>query len=313
MTNRLRLAYRDHDRLAVIWCIREMAQRFYDVGVDVVRIQGTADYEAALFEDRCDVVVEHLEYFFGQRPGQQPVTMFCAPIVESEQLLVVRPGVTAEDLRGSTFAVRGSGRFHTVTQRIRQLGLEGEVSTVIVQDREVGRWGQWKKVLSGECGATFMSPLYVQDALQAGLEVLPTPKLPLVEHYAHVSLTAFANANDALMTAYVKAVIHALCLLKLRRAEALEIVKGEPMRRMEIDDEAELERRLDHIVRDLQPKPYPTLEALANCYEAAVVEYPEVAGINPVTRWDLHWVKALDDSGFIDTLVAELTSAPKPA
>lgn len=308
MNVHVRLAYRDADRLPVIWCIKEMAARHYGVDVEVVRIRGTAEYEAALFDGSCDIVVEHLEYFFGTRAGEQPVTMFCAPVVESVALLVT--GLDVGDvsaLRGATFAVRGSGRFHTVTQRIRQLGLEGQVQTVTVKDDEVGRWGQWKKVVSGECGATFMSPLYVDAALEAGLKVLPTPKLPLVEHYAHACLTSFAAENDVLMSAYMQAVVHALCLLKLRQPEALELVKGEPKRAMGVEDDRELERRLNHIVQDLQIKPYPTVAALANCYEAAVVEYPEVAGMNPVSRWDTHWLKQLDDGGFIDELVTRLT------
>lgn len=311
MTFHLRLAYRDTDRLPVIWCIGEMARRHYDVDVDVLRIRGTAEYEAALFDGSCDVIVEHLEYFFGQRAGERPVTMFCAPVVESTAHLVVRPTVQdVAELRGTTVAVRGSGRFHTVTQRIRQLGLEGQLHTVIVQDGEVGRWGQWKKVANGECSATFMSPLYLNEALSAGLKCLPTPKLPLVEHYAHACLTSFGAGNDEVLRAYMKAVVHALALLKFRRSEALEIVRGEPKRAMQIDA-PELERRLEHIVEDLQVRPYPTLQALANCYEAAVIEYPEVAGINPLTRWDTHWLKQLDDVGFIDGLLRDLSGEPR--
>jgi len=28
---------------------------------------------------------------------------------------------------------------------------------------------------------------------------------------------------------------------------------------------------------------------------------------NPLTLWDLHWVKELDDEGYIDHLIASLT------
>jgi len=303
----IRLAYRDNDRTPVIFAIKEMAQRHYDLEVEVLQIKGTEDYEAAVFTDACDVIIEHLEYFFKARPGEAPITMFCAPIVESEQPLVVRPEVNSPaELEGGAFAVRTTGRFHTVQLRIRMLGLEGKVTSVKVPDAEVGRWCQWKKVLSGECVGTFVSPLYLPAALEAGLKVLPMDKLPQVEHYGQLCLTSFAAANDALMTAYVKSVIDALCVLKLRRNEALEIVNQEPRRLIGIEDQGELERWFDHIVQDLQLKPYPTAQAIANSYEAAVVEYPDVAGVNPLACWDLHWVKQLDDAGFIDGLIRQM-------
>ena len=43
------LAYRDDDRTPVIFAIREMAKRYYDLDVRIVRIKGDDEYEAALF------------------------------------------------------------------------------------------------------------------------------------------------------------------------------------------------------------------------------------------------------------------------
>ena len=52
-----------------------------------------------------------------------------------------------------------------------------------------------------------------------------------------------------------------------------------------------------------QIEPYPTPLAVANTYEIATLEYPQANGINPLALWDLHWVKELDDQGFIDALL----------
>jgi hypothetical protein len=43
------------------------------------------------------------------------------------------------------------------------VGLEGKVAVPIFKDADVGRWGQWKKVASGECIACFVDPLYLAD------------------------------------------------------------------------------------------------------------------------------------------------------
>jgi len=186
---------------------------------------------------------------------------------------------------------------------LRMMGLENDMKIQMVGDSEVGRWGQWKKVLNGECIATFMSDLYLPDALAAGLKVLPVPDLPVVAHYAQACLSEFAREKSDLLRAYTKAVIHAVCLMMLRKDEALEIVFQEPMRRMKITDRRELARQFDSIVKLLQLKPYPTPTAIANTFEIAAAEFG-AADINPLTLWDLHWVKELDDNGFIDNLVA---------
>ena len=55
----------------------------------------------------------------------------------------------------------------------------------------------------------------------------------------------------------------------------------------------------------LQLKPYPTPHAIANTFEIATEEFG-AADINPLTLWDLHWVKELDDNGFIDSLIAKM-------
>ena len=69
-----------------------------------------------------------------------------------------------------------------------------------------------------------------------------------------------------------------------------------------VDEESTLANRRDAIVAKLQLKPYPTPEAIAHTYEIAVKEYG-AQGINPMSLWDLHWVKTLDDEGFIDGLI----------
>jgi hypothetical protein len=232
--------------------------------------------------------------------------MFCAPsLARALELVVPDPVKSVEALRGKTLAVRTSGRPHALMLWLKMTGLEKDMKILMVGDDEVGRWGQWKKVLSGECIATFMSELYLPHALAAGLKVLSVPDLPVVAHYAQACLSSFAWENFDLLKAYIKAVIHALCLMILKGREALEVVAQEPMRRMKISDRGELERQFAAIVKGLQLKPYPTPQAIANTFEIATAEFG-AAEINPLSLWDLHWVKELDDNGFIDDLIKQM-------
>jgi hypothetical protein len=302
------LAYRDDDRTPVIFAIREMAKRHYGLTVNIVRIKDGEAYEAALFDGAADVIIEHLEYLYDEAVKGKKVMFFCAPSKGGGLDLVVRPEVrSVEELRGKTMAVRSHGQPHAVTLWLRMLGLENDVTTAIVHDREAGRWGQWRKVAVGECVATFMSPLYLPEALDAGLKVLEVPDIPIVGHFAQACLAEFARKNDAVMRAYMQSVLHALVWLTHHPGEALAALAAELKACMEIADAKELKRRFDAVATGLKIRPYPTPQAIANTYEIAVIEYPNAKGLNPLSLWDLHWVKDLDDSGFIDGVVKNLS------
>ena len=303
----VRLAYRDRDRLPLIACIREMARRHYDVDVDVVWIQPTDEYEAALFDDSCDFIVEHLEFLYARAAAhsETEATMFCAPVDQTGVELMAPPTVKdVSELRGKTIAVRSSGRPDSIYMRLKAAGLDPS-DTVLVADADVGRWNQWKKVVSGECAAVFVSPLYMAPAEAAGLKTLPVPDLPMIGNFGHACLTRFAAENDALMEDYVRAVVHAICLMKYRPAEALEVVLAAPTTQVG-DDAAELERRIGIIARTLKTTPFPSDEAIANTHTIAVAEDSASAGVDPRTLWNARWVERLERSGFIAGLVAEL-------
>ncbi|MGZ8533762.1 MAG: hypothetical protein ACXW6J_25040, partial [Candidatus Binatia bacterium] len=222
------------------------------------------------------------------------------------QLVVPQSFNSLDDLNGNAMAVRDLGRPHRITLWLRKVGLENSVKTIIVPDKEVGRWQQWRKVVSGECAACFMAPIYLPAAIAAGLKTFPASEAEIVSLFAQACLAEFGRNNSALMKDYLKAVIHALALLIYRRDEAMEIIAEEPMRLMQLTDHGELRRQVDSIAGLLQVKPYPTIEAIVNTDEIAAQEYgPTVE--NPLTLWDLHWLKELDDQGFIDNLIASLS------
>ncbi len=131
--------------------------------------------------------------------------------------------------------------------------------------------------------------------------------IEVVGHFAQACLSRLPNSNPDLFLVYLRSVIHAICMMKFQRDEALKIVSGEPMRRMKVEDPGELERQFDSVTKGLQAKPYPTPPALFNSDEIAATEYGSKE-VNPLTFWDLHWVKKLDDEGFIDSLIDQLRS-----
>jgi len=303
----IRLAYRDQDRTPVIYCIKAMAERHYDVQVELLHIEPQREFEAALFDYACDVIIEHIEYLHTEAAKGKKTTLFCAPQIQRGLKLVVPQWFNSlDDLRGKKMAVRDLGRPHRITLWLRKVGLEKSVEPIIISDKEVGRWQQWREVVSGKCAACFMAPIYLPAALAAGLKTFPANEAEIVSLFAQACLADFGRNNSNLMKDYLKAVIHGLALLIYRRNEAMEIIAQEPMRLMKIINHDELRRQVDSIAELLQVKPYPTIEAILNTDEIAAQEYGPTAD-NLLKLWDLHWLQELDDEGFIDGLFASFS------
>ena len=126
----IRLAYRDHDRTPVIYCIKAMAERHYGVHVDVLHIEPQREFEAALFDHGCDVIIEHIEYLHTEAAKGKKTTLFCAPQIQRGlQLVVPQSFNSLDDLKGKTMAVRDLGRPHRITLWLRKVGLENSVKT----------------------------------------------------------------------------------------------------------------------------------------------------------------------------------------
>jgi len=55
-------------------------------------------------------------------------------------------------------------------------------------------------------------------------------------------------------------------------------------------------------VAKLLGKPYPDHQAVANAYRLCSMKAPEAKEVSPLALWDLHFLRQLDNSGFINRL-----------
>src|ERR1700746_1897709 len=106
----VRVAYRDDDRTPVIYCIREMAFRHYGINVEVLRIKEYGEFEAALFNDSADVLIDHVEFLYAEAAKGKKITFFCAPrIVRGLDLVVPKHVENVSEVAGQSMAGEGSG------------------------------------------------------------------------------------------------------------------------------------------------------------------------------------------------------------
>lgn len=69
---------------------------------------------------------------------------------------------------------------------------------------------------------------------------------------------------------------------------------------MRSDEEVTALRGIE--TRSLERKGYPSAEAIVNVFQLAVRRNPEIAGFNPLALWNTHYLRELEDSGYINRL-----------
>ena len=61
----------------------------------------------------------------------------------------------------------------------------------------------------------------------------------------------------------------------------------------------------------LEPRLYPRPDAIANAFELAIMEESEIAGqLNPMSLWDIHLLRSIEERGFIDELYGGQVPGP---
>ncbi len=131
---------------------------------------------------------------------------------------------------------------------------------------------------------------------QAGLHALPLDRLPMINGPTLTSTLTTLEKKEGLAERLVKAQIMGIHFARTRRGETEEILDG--LRRRE----PECRNVQYRSVSKLLPKPYPDHEAVANAYKLCCLKNPETEEQSPIALWDLHYLRQLDHSGFIDDL-----------
>jgi hypothetical protein len=121
------------------------------------------------------------------------------------------------------------------------------------------------------------------------------------EDFVYLAQTATNWAENRLMVAHG---IRSVSDLKGKQVvvDNLTMLKDHATPILHLRSDEEVEALYEEWGHSLEPKPYPSIEAIANVFWLAVRRNPEIASFNPLALWDNHYVAELDDSGYIDQL-----------
>jgi hypothetical protein len=304
--------YRDVDRLPYLFTLRDCA-RAYDLDLELIRsgpeFPGWAD---RLEKGDIDLLGENYWGLQSFRAKGVPFVTVASVVNKFTEMLVANDAVqSVDDLRGKKLAVRAGGpQLFLPGLWLKDNGLAQDVEQVLVPDRDVGRWGHWKKVADGTTQATFMAYLYADIALAAGLHEVPIG--PYFFEGMNVTLTfterTIADRHDDVQK-LVNATFDATNAFKTDAPRILKTMNGEalePLREhFDLPDEKSVTRLYEILRDELADVPVPHPAGILNAlrvvrgesaarpqreeahYEDEVV--PET--FNPMLMWDLSFAR----------------------
>lgn len=303
--------YRSHTHLPV-WEVIEQAGIWQQL-----KIKASFEYcdsssvaEAALFEGAVDFVSgNHISPYALVAKGK-PIVSLASPSNSVNDKLVARsPIKSVRELKGkrladTTVTDKGGGYNHIRGNHmlyVVQAGLKLEdVEWVEIADimSEEFRKQQIATVKEGKADAAMVIG-GAEKFQKEGFHVLELGRLPMVNGPTLTSTLANLKRKERLAERLVKALVLGIHYARSHSEETERILGGLRRRVPEAGNVTY------NAVAKLLPKPYPDHQAVANAYELCCWNDPKARELSPLALWDLHYLRELDDSGFIDRLYAK--------
>lgn len=157
-------------------------------------------------------------------------------------------------------------------------------------------WVKSKKV-----DAAFLTQPAAAFAEKAGLKLIDIEPLPMIWFTTVSSSLKFVEKNPDLVTRFLKGIIEGIHFFKTEREKSIKIIQTRYTK------EGKLNKLLatltyESIADNLEPKLFPAMQSIANVYQEALRQDKDAHKVNPMELWDTHYIRKIDDSGFIRNL-----------
>jgi ABC-type nitrate/sulfonate/bicarbonate transport system substrate-binding protein len=184
---------------------------------------------------------------------------------------------------------------------LKQHGLEEGRDVELVTDPAKGT-ERAKAVMDGKYDATFVRAVERHRALKLGAKIIDLAPMPMIEGVTLTTTTTYVSQHEEECRSLVKALIDGIHFFKTKKADTVAIIKKHCSELLKMRDDEEWNCFYEDHAASLEQVPYPSIEAIQNVFALGVKRDPEIKEFNPLALWDLHYVKEIDDSGYIRQL-----------
>jgi hypothetical protein len=160
----------------------------------------------------------------------------------------------------------------------------------------------WRAVMANEFQATFLAPPDDLRAKKAGARVIEVPQMAMIRGATITTTLPYVQEHEEEVRRLIKCLVEGVDFFGNCKNETLKILKQHCAEILDLRDDEEVVHLYDRYASAYEPKPYPKFEAIRNVFQLALRKNPEIIDFNPLILWDLHYVRELDDQGFLEGL-----------
>lgn len=307
----IRIGYR-HNLEILSFILRDsgLLQK-YGLDPDLRHIPDSTEGNEALYRGELDIFLgNHVSPMVERQNRGAKFVYLAQPSNVWPPKLIVKPWINAvKDLKGKGFGMGGGGKGnhadlanrHMLEKAGIDLKRDGIEEVVLRTDRINWHDGYQKFLHNDDVSATLLHPPFDMIAKKDGLKILDIPDYAQIHNVTINSIRDTLEAKPDVTLAFLRAYCEAIYFFKTQKERTKEILWEALASKLKFD-EAAIERLYEDVDGTMQKKPYPSMAAIENTYEITRRAFPEVEGMNPLSMWDLHYLRQLDDEGFIDDL-----------
>ncbi len=300
--------YRSHTHLPV-WEIVEQTGIWKELGIKASFefCDSSSEAEAALFEGRVDFISgNHISPYALVARGRPIVSLASPSNSVNDKLITKEPVKSITELKGkriadTTVTDKGGGYNHIRGNHMLYikkagLGLE-DVQWVEVANKmsEEFRKTQFQAMKDNKADATMVTG-GTTEFEKEGFHVLQLERLPMINGPTLTTTMDDLKRKDHLGERLVKALLLGIHYARTKRTETEEILANLKIR---VPETASITY---NSVAKLLAKPYPDMQAIMNAYELCCMKDPVAKELSPIAMWNIHYLRELDNEGFIDRL-----------
>jgi len=154
-------------------------------------------------------------------------------------------------------------------------------------------------VASGKADIGFAAYAEAETLRDTGLHAVQLPTLPMINGATITTTFEVLHQKEMLAERLVRAMVLAIHYARVHPEEAQKLLDTKMSKAY-----TEHGGRARGIAR-YPMKPYPTQAGIDSAWELCCLQYEETKEIQPSALWDLHYLRELELSGFIDELIEE--------
>ncbi len=295
------IGYATITRMAPLWISYERGFFIkYGVEAEQVFVRNSPVLTAALVSGGIDLGIVGGNPVLSAAAGGADLRIVATLASHASVDLIARAGIkSAKELRGKRVGVQSIGGttwLYTIFG-LEQLGLDLHRDKILTPI--IGEYSILAQALeSGTIDAVFMSvPAFSRRLNQKGFPILAKLSVPVAGN-VFVATGAYLRQHSDAMENVLKALLEGLAYVldPANKGSVFDTL----MKHLKISDPALLEETYRSLFKELDRKPYPSLEPMENIQRIMKNSNPQLADVNVAALIDNSLIRKLDESGFID-------------